>query len=85
MDSLVPTNSQFLLYLRQLLHIFSVMLQSQLDCLQVEADAEVPTTFGHVLEWLTCKSLLAQRLVIYRLLQIAIYCYANVSVAYFFA
>ena len=39
------------------------MLESQLVRLQVEADAEVPSTFGHDLEWLTCKSLLAQRLV----------------------
>ena len=39
------------------------MLESQLGRLQVEADAEVPPTFGHDLEWLTCKTLLAQRLV----------------------
>ena len=60
MLNLVATNSQLLLHLGQLLHIFAVVLQSQLARLQVEADAEVPSTFGRKLEWLTCKSLLAQ-------------------------
>ena len=68
MLSLVATNLQHLLHLGQLLHIFAVVLQSQLGCLQVEADAEVPSTFGCKLEWLTCKLLLAQRLVVFYLL-----------------
>ena len=59
----VPTNLQHLLHLRQLLHVVAVVLQSQLARLQVEADAEVPSAFSDELEWLTCKSLLAQRLV----------------------
>ena len=65
MLSLVPTNSQILLYLRQVLHIFAVVLQSQLGRLQVAADAEVPSTFGYKLKWLICKTFLAQRLVFY--------------------
>ena len=63
MLDLVPTNPQLLLYLGELLHIVAVVLQCQLSRLQVEAYAEVPSTFSHELEWLTCKSLLAQRLV----------------------
>ena len=47
------------------------MLQSQLGRLQVEADGEVPSTFGYELEWLTCKTLLAQRLVFYPVLKSA--------------
>ena len=49
MLSLVPTNSQLLLYLGQALHILAIVLQSQLRFLQVEADAEVPSTFGYEL------------------------------------
>ena len=82
--SLVPTNPKLLLYLGQALHIVAVVLQSQLGCLQVEADAEVPSPFGHELKWLTCKSLLAQRLVVYPLLLLAIDVYWNPFVAYFF-
>ena len=54
------------------------MLKSQLGRLQVEADAEVPSTFSDELEWLTCKSLLAQILVDNLLtLAIDIYLYAS--------
>ena len=59
MLSLVPTNFQLLLNLGQLLHIVAIVLQSQLGCLKVETDDEVPSTFGHELEGLNCKSLLA--------------------------
>ena len=84
MRSLVPTNLQHLLYLGQLLHIFAVVLQSQLGCFQVEADAEVPSALGRKLEWLTCKSLLAQRLVFfYLLLLFAIDPYVKVFAAFF--
>ena len=54
---------QLLLYLGELLHIVAVVLQSQLGCLKVEPDAEVPSTCSDELEWLSCKSLFAQRLV----------------------
>ena len=64
MLGLVPTNLQHLLHLGQLLHIVAVVLESQLGCLRVGADAEVPSTFGYQLEWLTCKTLLAQRRVL---------------------
>ena len=47
------------------------MLQGQLGSLRVETDAEVPSTFSHVLDWLSCKSLLAHRLVPYRVLPFA--------------
>ena len=79
---LVPTNPELLLYLGQALHIVAVVLQSQLGCLKVEADAEVPSTFGHELDWLICKSLLAQRLVLYPLL-IAIDFYYHVFAVFF--
>ena len=62
------------------------MLESQLGCLQVEADAEVPSTFGYQLQWLTCKLLLARRLVaLYLLLHFAIDLYVKVFVAFFIA
>ena len=70
MLDLVPTNLQHLLYLGQFLHIVAVVLQSQLGSLRVETDAEVPSAFGDELERLTCKTLLAQRLVFYRVLLI---------------
>ena len=44
------------------------MLQSQLSCLQVEADAEVPAFFGYELDWLIYKLLLAEGLVKYPVL-----------------
>ena len=63
------------------------MLQSQLGRLHVEANAEVPSTFSQELEWLTCKSLLAQRLVFDPVLISAflIDLYRNEFVAYVFA
>ena len=79
MLNLVPTNLQHLLYLGQLLHIVAVVLQSQLGRLQVEADAEVPSKFSHEFEWLTCKTLLAQRLILYQLLPFAIDVYCKAS------
>ena len=57
------------------------MLESQIGCLQVEADAEMPSTFVHILEWLTCKSLLAERLVYYPVHLFAIDSYINISAA----
>ena len=77
MLDLVPINHQLLLYLGQLLHIVTVVLQSQLGCLQVEADAEVPSTFGHKLERLTCKCLLTQRIPVFMSLLAAINEYFN--------
>ena len=86
MLDLVPTNlGQLLLYLGELLHIFAVVLKNQLGSLRVIAEVEVPSTFSHELEWLTCKSLLAQRLVFYRFLPFAIDLYINVFAAFFFA
>ena len=64
----VPTNLQHLIYLGELLHIVAVVLQGQLGSLQAETDAEVPSTFSDVLGWLSCKPLLAQRLVFYPVL-----------------
>ena len=72
MLDLVPTNLQHLLYLGQALHIVAVVLQGQLGSLQVTTDAEVPSTFGHELDWLSCKALLAQGLVFYGVLTFAI-------------
>ena len=60
------------------------MLQSQLGSLQVEADAEVPSAFSLVLEWFTCKSLLAQRLVVDLVLPFAIDLNPNIFVAFLF-
>ena len=85
MLGLVATNLQHILHLGQLLHIFAIVLQSQLGRLQVIADAEVPSTFGYELEWLTCKTLLAQRLVFYIVLNFAIDHYSDIFVAFFFA
>ena len=60
------------------------MLQSQLGCLEVEADGEVPSTFGYELDWLTCNPLFAQRLVVYPLLAFAIDLYIDMFVAFIF-
>ena len=85
MLNLVPTDPHLLFYLGQLLHIFAVVLKSQLGCLQVEADAEVPSKFGDELDWLTGNFFLAQRLVAYMLLPLAIDVYVNEFVAFSFA
>ena len=84
MINLVSADSQLLLYLGQLLHILAVVLQDQLGCLEVEADAEMPSTFGYELNWLTCKTLFTQSRVIDLLLPFAIDMYFNVFVAYLF-
>ena len=62
------------------------MLQSQLGSLLVEADAEMPSTLGHELDWLTCKTLLAQILVFDPVLvfAFAIDLNPNIFAAYFF-
>ena len=75
MLDLVPTNPELLLYLGQALHIVTVVLQSQLGCLQVEANAEAPSTFGHETEWLKIKMHLAQTLLLH---PFAINLYLNV-------
>ena len=85
MLDLVPTNLQHLLYLGELLHVVTVVFQSQLSSLRVETDAEVPSTFGHELNWLSFKALLAQGLVFYRVLPFAINLYLNVFAAFLFA
>ena len=61
------------------------MLESQLGRLQVEADAEVPSTFSDELEWLIRKSLLAQRLVFYPVLKSAFLIDLNGNVFVFLA
>ena len=72
MRNLVATNLQHFIRLGQLLHIVAVVLESQLGRFLVETDAEVPSTFGHELDWLTCKTLPAHRIVFYILLLFAI-------------
>jgi len=56
------------------------VLHGQLGCFEIEADAEVPSAFGHELDWLICNSLPAQRIVSYQLLSFAINVYCNVIV-----
>ena len=86
MRNLVPIDLKITtLYLMKLLHIIAIVLESQSVCLEVEADGEVPSILGPELLWLFCKLLLAQRLVFYQLLHIAIDLYYNIFVAYSFA
>ena len=86
MLDLVPTNLRWLLlYLGELVHIVAVVLQSQLGSLRVTADAQMPSTFGHELEWLSCKTLFAQRLVFYLVLPFAFEYHNNAFIAFFFA
>ena len=71
MLDLVPTYPELLFYLGKLLHIVAVVLKSQLVSLWVTANAEVPSTFGHEFEWLSCNARFAQRLVFYPVLHFA--------------
>ena len=84
MHGLVPANPQLFLYLGELLHIVAVVLQSKLGSLDSEADAELPSAFSRELDWLSCKTLLVQRLVFYPTLLIigfAVDFYLNVFTA----
>ena len=88
MLNFVPANlERLLICFGQALHIVAVVLQGQLGSLLVETDTEVPSTFSHELDWLFCKTLLAQRRVFHPVLifAFAVDLYLNVFPAFFFA